>query len=214
MATFLHVGCGTKHKNATTQGFNHADWKETRLDIDPRVTPDVVGNITHMPDIAAHSMDAVFSSHNIEHLHAHEVPLALNEFFRVLTNDGFLVLTCPDLQAVAAWIADDRLLQPAYTSAAGPITPLDMVFGFQAAIAHGNTHMAHRCGFTQTVLQASLKHAGFAATLSARRPDRFDLWAIASKSQRTESEMRRLASQHFPAPLNGRKSAAIPPVGS
>lgn len=214
MATFLHVGCGTKHKNATTPGFNTDSWHECRLDIDPRVQPDVVGSITQMQQLSDQSMDAIFSSHNLEHLNAFEVPLALREFMRVLKDDGFLVLTCPDLQTVAEWIAQDKLLQPAYHSPAGPITPLDMVFGLQQAIANGNSYMAHRCGFTQKVLAAHLKHAGFVSVLTARRSRAFDLWAIASKSASTEDQLRDMASQHFPAPINVRKTAARPEAAS
>lgn len=33
MKTFLHVGCGPKHKDRTTQGFNASQWNEKRLDI-------------------------------------------------------------------------------------------------------------------------------------------------------------------------------------
>jgi predicted SAM-dependent methyltransferase len=214
MPAFLHVGCGTKHKNATTRGFDSPDWTEWRVDIDPRVKPDWVGSMTHMPSVANASMDAVFSSHNLEHLNAHEVPLALQEFLRVLTPSGFLVLTCPDLQAVAALIAEDQLMQPAYTSAAGPITPLDMVFGLQTAIANGNHHMAHRCGFTQKVLTATLKHAGFASILAVRRPKAFDLWVIASKSDRNEAALRALAEPHFPLVITADKTAARPQAAS
>jgi hypothetical protein len=32
--TFLHVGCGPKHKDQTTRGFAQSDWDELRLDID------------------------------------------------------------------------------------------------------------------------------------------------------------------------------------
>ena len=64
-------------------------------------------------------VDAVFSSHNIEHLFVHEIPAALAEFKRVLTPDGFVIITCPDLQEVAKLIAEDKLLEPAYTSPAG-----------------------------------------------------------------------------------------------
>lgn len=35
---------------------------ELRLDIDPSVKPDIVGNITEMPDVREASVDAVFSS--------------------------------------------------------------------------------------------------------------------------------------------------------
>ncbi len=97
MKTFLHVGCGPKRKNQTTKGFNTPDWTELRFDIDDSVAPDIIGTMTDMSAVASESVDAIFSSHNIEHLYAHEVPVALAEFLRVLKPDGFLVVTCPDL---------------------------------------------------------------------------------------------------------------------
>jgi predicted SAM-dependent methyltransferase len=38
-------------------------------------------------------MDALYSSHNIEHVFAHEVVPTLKEFRRVLKPDGFVVIT-------------------------------------------------------------------------------------------------------------------------
>ena len=207
MATFLHVGCGTKYKNATTRGFNTPEWNELRLDIDPKVKPDVIGSITQMTAVQSQSMDAIYSSHNIEHLNAYEVPAALSEFQRVLSDQGFLVLTCPDLQSVAELIARDKLMQPAYNSAAGPISPLDMVFGLQSAIAKGNHYMAHRCGFTQKVLVATLKAAGFVSIASARRPAAFDLWALASKTKLQDTDLQDLAMAHFPSKYQRRAYA-------
>jgi len=84
MKTLLHVGCGQKHKDRTTAGFNRPEWHEIRLDIDPKVQPDVIGTMLDMSAVATGSMDAVYSSHNIEHLYPYEVPVALNEFLRVL----------------------------------------------------------------------------------------------------------------------------------
>jgi predicted SAM-dependent methyltransferase len=118
MKTFLHVGCGPSRKNQTTPGFNSADWLETRLDIDANVQPDVIGSMTDMSAVASASMDGLFSSHNIEHLYPHEVPIALAEFLRVLKADGFAVITCPDLQSVCKLIAQDQLTEPAYDSPA------------------------------------------------------------------------------------------------
>ena len=97
MKTFLHVGCGPKRKDQTTRGFISIDWHELRLDIDKSVQPDIIGTMTDMSAVADASVDAIFSSHNIEHLYPHEVPLALAEFKRVLRPDGFAVITCPDL---------------------------------------------------------------------------------------------------------------------
>ena len=53
-----------------------------------------------------------------------------------------MVITCPDLQAIATLIAVDKLMQAAYTSAAGLITPLDMVYGLQKALASKNPRTA------------------------------------------------------------------------
>ena len=199
MQTFLHVGCGPKYKNKTTLGFNKAHWLEKRLDIDESVKPDVIGTMTHMPAVDTASVEAVFSSHNIEHLYPHEVPLALAEFIRVLNDDGFLVVTCPDLQSVCHLIAQDKLTEAAYQSPAGPIAPLDILYGHRAAMARGNLYMAHRCGFTQKVLAGTLQAAGFKTVASVCRPKHFDLWALASKSERNENQIRALAAEHFPA---------------
>src|SRR3989338_5240332 len=173
MKQFLHVGCGPKHKDKTTRGFNTPDWHELRLDIDESVSPDIVGTMTDMSAVADASVDAVFSSHNIEHLYPHEVPVALAEFKRVLMEDGFVVVTCPDLQSVCALIAEDKLTEPAYTSPAGPIAPLDILYGHRPPMARGNLYMAHRCGFTEKVLIGTLRGAGFAGVAARRRPAPF-----------------------------------------
>lgn len=198
MTTFLHVGCGPARKDQTTRGFAKPDWHELRLDIDPAVKPDVLGTMTDMSSVDDSAVDAVFSSHNIEHLYPHEVPLALGEFLRVLKGGGFAVITCPDLQSVCALVADDKLLEPAYQSPAGPITPLDILYGHRPALARGNLYMAHRSGFTQRVLAATLLKAGFATVTSRARPDHFDLWALATKGPKSKQEMEALAREHFP----------------
>jgi ubiquinone/menaquinone biosynthesis C-methylase UbiE len=177
------------------------EWSEIRLDIDPSVQPDVVGSMTDMSALSSGSVDAVFSSHNIEHLYPHEVPLALAEFLRVLSDDGFTVITCPDLQSVCALVAQDKLTDSAYISPAGPISPIDILYGHRPAMSRGNLFMSHRCGFTRKVLHGTLQAAGFktVATMARGRAPFFDLFALASKCVRTEAEMRALASQHFPA---------------
>jgi predicted SAM-dependent methyltransferase len=154
--------------------------------------------MTNMANVDTGSVSAIFSSHNIEHLYPHEVPLALTEFLRVLDDDGFLVVTCPDLLSVCALVAQDKLTEPAYQSPAGPIAPLDILYGHRAAMARGNLYMSHRCGFTQKVLVATLQAAGFKVVASKSRANHFDLWALASKSELSEDHLRTLASEHFP----------------
>jgi hypothetical protein len=65
-------------------------------------------------------------------------------------------------------------------------------------MAQGNLYMAHRCGFTQKVLTATLQAAGFKAVATmARAHPYFDLWAVASKEALAEAQMRELAHAHF-----------------
>jgi len=200
MPLFLHIGCGPKRKDKTTRGFNTDAWTEIRLDIDPSVWPDVTGTMTDMSAVVSESVDAIFSSHNIEHLYPHEVPVALKEFARVLKPEGFAVITCPDLQSVCALVAEDKLTDAAYSSPAGPIAPLDILYGHRPQMAQGNLFMAHRCGFTQKVLDGTLRSCGFqmVASMARGRTPFFDLWALASKSARSEDVMRALAKEHLP----------------
>ena len=199
MKTFLHVGCGHKRKNQTTKGFNTDGWTELRLDIDASVAPDIIGTMTDMTAVASESVDGIFSSHNIEHLYPHEVSIALAEFLRVLKPDGFLVVTCPDLQEVCRLVAEDKLLEAAYTSPAGPIAPLDILYGHRPPMAAGNLYMSHRCGFTEKVLSGTLRAAGFTTVASRKRPHPYyDLYALASRGHMDQEDLRQLAGAHFP----------------
>jgi hypothetical protein len=199
MPTFLHIGCGQKRKDRTTPGFNTPEWTELRLDIDPNVQPDILGTMTDMQAVPSGSVDALFSSHNIEHLYPHEVPLALAEFKRVLKPTGFAIITCPDLQSICALVAQDKLTEPAYSSPSGPIAPIDILYGFRPALAQGNLYMAHRCGFTRRVLDNMLHIAGFADVASMHREHpAYDLWAVAVVSPMPRDDLITLAEAHIP----------------
>jgi hypothetical protein len=204
MKTFLHVGCGPLYIDPVTeqpsrpQGFDVSSWNELRLDINPAVNPDVVGTMTDMSAVSSGSVDAIFSSHNIEHLYPHEVPIALAEFKRVLRTDGFVVITCPDLQSVCALVAQGKLTEPAYISPAGPIAPLDILYGHRPPMSQGNLYMSHRCGFTLNVLLATLESAGFSKVVGSCRSNYFDLWALACVSNVGNEQLLNLARQHLP----------------
>ncbi|TAN48593.1 MAG: methyltransferase domain-containing protein [Methylococcaceae bacterium] len=180
LKTVLHVGCGPRNPAKLHETFRTPEWREIRLDINEKVAPDIIGSITDMHMVADASMDAVWSSHNLEHLYPHEVPRALGEFSRVLKADGFALITLPDLQRVAELIAEDKLDEPAYQSPAGPITPLDILYGLRKSLAAGNLYMAHRTGFTAKTLGKALINAGFAQA-RLRRDDHFNLWAVGYK---------------------------------
>ena len=173
----LNAGSGAKSIARLAALFNAEDWDEIRIDLDPAVGPDVVGSMIDMrPHFPAQSFDAIWSSHSLEHLHSHEIPAALAEFRRLLKTDGFALITCPDLETVMALFLAHGPDHVVYRSPAGPITPLDMMFGHAGSIAAGHVHMAHNSGLTAPRLSDLLRQAGFADVI-IRRKD-YDLWAI------------------------------------
>lgn len=195
----LHIGPGHRKNGAKLPAvFQTPEWREVRLDVDPASEPDIVGSMLDMAAIADASMDAIYSAHNIEHVYSHEVPQVLKEFLRVLKPEGFLVVTCPDLQTVGALVAEDKLTDVSYQSPAGPITPLDILYGHGVALASGHHYMAHKCGFTLKSLTAALQASGFQTIAGKRRIQGLDLWVVASKVAMGEAQMRELAGRVLP----------------
>ena len=137
-------------KRSTTDVFNSPDWHEVRLDIDPSVNPDIVSSIQ---DMSANDDDSLmqFIHHIILNIYSFDVLKLLMKYMS-FKNDGFLILTCPDLKAICSLIADGKILDKLYDSPAGPIYPLDVIYGYQKSIFNGNEFMAHKNGFTETIV--------------------------------------------------------------
>lgn len=196
----LHIGSGHRQNGARLpQGFQTTGWQEVRYDIDPNNEPDIVGDMLDMQAVASNSMDAIYSAHNIEHIYPYQVPQFLSECLRVLAEDGIAVITCPDLQTIAVHVANDNLADTLYNSPAGPITPLDVLYGHGAALAAGHHYMAHKTGFTLKTLTQALHTAGFTTSAGKRRQRGLDLWVVASKGPMDESALRELAGRVLPA---------------
>lgn len=176
----LHVGCGHYNPETLHDTFRGPNWRELRLDINPAVNPDIVASMTDMSQVATESVDAIWSSHNLEHLYPHEVPLALREFYRVLKPGGTALIALPDLKRVAEAVAADRLEDVLYNSPAGPISPIDIIYGYRPFLAAGNLFMAHKTGFTAKTIGQYLLQAGF-ATVYVKGDDYYNLWATAVK---------------------------------
>ena len=174
----LHVGCGPLAAEKLHESFRGNDWIEVRLDINPGANPDIVASITDMSVIPSGSFDALYSSHNLEHLAPHELPAALEEFCRVLKPAGFALITLPDLQQAAEYIAAGRAEETVFMTNKGPITPLDMLYGFRPFLA-ANPFMAHRFGYTAATLEKALRDAGF-LHVCVDRDGEFNLWAVVS----------------------------------
>jgi SAM-dependent methyltransferase len=189
----LNAGSGSPGPRSLHPCFAGDGWRELRLDIDPRVEPDVVGSVTDLRShFEAGTFDAIWSSHNVEHLYAHEVPLAFAEFRHVLKPDGFALVTCPDLQAVAAALLEHGPAHVAYEAPAGPITVQDMIFGHGASIAAGFTFMAHHNGFTQDRLGAVAIAAGF-TEVRVGRGEAYALWALLAMPECSVETLRDIA---------------------
>jgi len=195
----LHVGCGPANLSSLPPYFQTGEWSEIRLDIDESVNPDVTGTILDMGLIEDDSVDAIYSSHNIEHVYPHEVRIALLEFWRVLKEDGVAVICCPDIQTVAQAVAAGNLLDPLYISAAGPISAIDIMYGHRASIAAGNLFMAHRTAFTAPSLAAHLKEVGFEAVAVAQDKI-YGLHAIAYAQAPDEESIRSACNLCMPPP--------------
>jgi len=201
MKRVLHVGCGQKTIRNMGSGFNDGTWQEIRLDINQHVRPDVLGTITDMKAVEDGSMDALWSSHNIEHVFAHEVPKVLSEFRRVLTPEGFCIVTCPDIEEVCRRVATTGITGKLYDSPAGPITPLDILYGHMDSVRRGNVYMAHKTGFSLQLLGKRFEQAGFRRYFGKRRPQHIDLWFIAFRAEVGDKAARRALEQYTDIPL-------------
>lgn len=150
----LHVGCGSG---------SLPDWlkdcNETRLDINAECNPHIVASMLDMGEIG--EFDSLLCQHALEHLMPHEVGTALKEFIRVLVDGGSAMVFVPDLEGVTA---TDEVL---FESESGPITGLDLLYGFRPALEE-NPYMAHHTGFTQETLKKAMTDAGFRLAKTVR----------------------------------------------
>ena len=198
MKTFLNVGCGPKSE-FQIKGFDNDNWNEIRFDIDEEVNPDIVGTLTDMSVVETASVDAVYSAYNLDHIYAHEVPIALGEFFRVLKDDGIAFIRCPDIQSVCEVVAQDKLIDTFYETEDGQkISPLDILLGNREELAFGNEYMAKKDSFTNSVLNKVLSEAGFKARYGGRMAfNGAELSLVAFKQKKSEEEIKEIANPFF-----------------
>ena len=183
------------------RGFDNGNWKEIRLDIDEGVNPDIVATLTDMQFIETGTFDAVHSAYNIDHIYAHEVPVALAEFYRVLKDDGIVFIRCPDIQSVCEAVVHDRFLETFYETDDGQkIAAVDILFGNREEISEGNEYMTKKCGFTYSALNAAFSDAGFKARYGGRIPfNGAELALVAFKQKKSEEEIKKIANPFFPS---------------
>ena len=190
MKQLLHVGPGYSTKKDIIKFFNNNDWQETRVDINRDVNPDILGGMQDLSNVQNNYYDAIYSSHSIEHVYQYEVNGVLKEFYKVLNDDGVAVITCPELKSVCKLILEDKILDTAYVSEAGPITPIDILYGHRDSIKKGNEFMAHKNGFTLKTLTEECLLAGFKSVAGIERPGCFDIWIVAQKNEVDKKEFK------------------------
>jgi hypothetical protein len=178
MKKLLHVGCGRKRSDLLPGIFK--EYEEIRLDIDLNVEPDICCSMTNIVSQNS-TYDALFSQHNLEHLHSFDVLPALIEFKRVINDIGFVYIKVPNLEYVATLILEGKLMDTFYESEAGPITALDVIYGYRP-MSYKNEFMFHKTGFTLDTLLKISQMAGF--ILITGRKTLTDIEIIATKTDK------------------------------
>lgn len=189
---FLHVGCGPKRKDSTTNVFNTNQWEEYTLDIDPSCSPDFIGTMTDLSMIENETFDAVYSSHNIEHLYIHEAIEAVKEFRRVLKKTGYVMIICPDLISTCEEIIKKGPYEPLYylknsqsneLSKESYVSGIDILYGWRQEIQKGNHYMAHNSGYDEEGLINLFSQNNFHTIFSLTRKNFFDIQLLAYKNE-------------------------------
>lgn len=210
----LHVGCGDKvHGSGLHSSFKKPEWVEIRLDIDPAVKPDIVADMLNMGIIPDNSFDAVWSSHNIEHVWAHQVVVALKEFQRVLKPGGALMLMTPDMEAVTEAVREKGLEGPLYQSPSGSISAIDIMYGHRPSLEKGYHFMAHKTAFSARTLGKKFLEAGFASIKVDRTFGTFNLTALGYKRAQTKDNTKlEIIEKDINAMMQKRDELDVPPA--
>lgn len=176
----LNVGGGSKAISIPAQ---YNGWEHFLLDIDPKAKPDVVCDARKLTDLPGAEFDSVYCSHNLEHYYRHDVPKVLTGFLHILKEDGFAYIRVPDMGSLMEFVTEHGMdiTDVYYQSPAGPITFLDVIYGYGKEIeSSGNDYYAHKTGFTQKSLKAALLNAGFGNVFI--NVEELELTAIAFKN--------------------------------
>jgi SAM-dependent methyltransferase len=158
----LNVGGGSKQ---TPIPAKYEGWQHDLLDIQEGPDVDHVSDARLLADRPQiRNYDVVYCAHNLEHYFDHDVPRVLAGMKAALKPGGEVHIIVPNLGQLICDMIDLQLdLEDVlYQSAAGPITPLDVFFGYRKEIEEsGQDFYAHKTGFTARRLHKVLERAGF-----------------------------------------------------
>lgn len=157
----LCIGNHSAHPQRLHGFFRNDAWQAVRMDVDAALQPDITGTLTDLKPLPTGAFHAVWCQHVLERFYPHEIGEALREIYRLLAEEGFLLLSVPDAQLAAAFIANNKSEETIYASPAGNITPMDLIYGFHKFIAQGATFSSHKYGFTAETIGLTLRSMGF-----------------------------------------------------
>lgn len=157
----LNVGSGGKNTQIPPW---YAGWDVVRLDVDPKVAPDILMDARKVGSLPGR-YDAIYCSHNLEHYSPSDGIKVVKGMLKVLDTNGFADIRVPDVGEVmeqygqCGWDLDTVL----YQSSAGPICVRDMLYGFERQIecAEHPEFMMHKNAFSGRTLELLLKWCGF-----------------------------------------------------
>jgi predicted SAM-dependent methyltransferase len=136
----VDLGCGLEYESYQTE-----EGKVIRVDIREDVHPDYRCDLRLLP-FGSKEFDVVFSSHTLEHFKRSEVPTVLDEWIRILKDDGELRLNLPNMEWAAQHILNKEIDNDV----------LNVLYGAQTYDEN-----FHKVGFTPQIVEQLLSERGF-----------------------------------------------------
>lgn len=210
-STVLHIGIFAATAQTLHKSFHTDAWHVVRLDTRTDMNPDFIGSMTDMSMFPDQSVHAIWCPQVMQKLFDHDIKKALREAYRVLKDEGTFYMTVPDGQIAGAYLAHNRLHEALYSSPAGDITSLDLLFGFQAGIKAGNHSLIHHCIFTTESLIAYMRESGF-TNIQIKR-ERFELQVVARRfADNDERRVERTTITQSNKLFEGENVPIVPPI--
>jgi SAM-dependent methyltransferase len=176
----LNVGCGFSRKKDTHYLIQGEEWKHIRVDIDISVKPDIIDDSSKLENFTSNSVDAIFSSHNLEHLHVEDAKEAMVTYLDRLKPGGLCIIVVPNFELACKHIAEGRDYA-VYFSPAGGIRALDMIYGY-SKYTRNNVYQRHQWGYTSKSLTELFTNTGF-INVQSSADDAYNLWTFGQKSE-------------------------------
>lgn len=123
-------------------------------DIQPRWNPDVVADGANLHMFQDSTADVIVCEHTLEHYGCGEADKMLSECYRILKKGGQLIVTIPDLRALAKGLLTGKINDETYVI---------VLYG----AFMGDEADRHKFGFTAQTLAKTLRHVADWSTIES-----------------------------------------------